>query len=84
MPPMTPVPIAFWLPDPAPRLIARGKTPNMKASDVIRIGLRRIRDAVSVASIRFMPSSCKSLANSTIRMAFLAERPIVVSRPTWK
>ncbi len=36
MPPKTLVPMAFWLPEPAPWLIASGNTPNMKASDVIK------------------------------------------------
>ena len=31
MPPITPVPISFWLPDPAPDASARGVTPAMKA-----------------------------------------------------
>jgi hypothetical protein len=39
------------LADPAPVLKASGSTPNMKASEVIRIGRRRSRTASSVASI---------------------------------
>jgi hypothetical protein len=30
MPPSTPVPIAFWLPDPAPVATASGSTPNRR------------------------------------------------------
>ena len=46
---------------------------------------RRIRDASSVASMIPFPSfSIRSLANSTIRIAFLADKPIVVKSPTWK
>ena len=56
----------------------------MKASEVIRIGLKRSRAAVSEACSTLMPCACRSLANSTIRMAFLADRPITVIRPIWK
>ncbi len=79
--PMTPVPTAFCAPLPAPWLITSGMTPRTKASEVIRIGRRRILDASSVASMMPLPSfSIRSLANSTIRMAFLADKPIVVSK----
>ncbi len=85
IPPITPVPIACWLAEPAPLLIASGSTPRMKASEVIRIGRRRSRAASSAASTGpiFSPT-CSSRANSTIRIAFFADRPMVVSRPTWK
>ena len=82
---MTPVPMAFWAPEPAPLAMASGKTPNMKASEVIRIGrsrcARRLQRRPRSSS---MPCSTFALANSTMRMAFLADRPMVVSRPTWK
>ncbi len=84
MPPSTPVPIECRLPEPAPVLIASGSTPSMNAAEVITIGRRRWCAADSVASIRPMPLRCSSCANSTIRMAFFADRPIVVSSPTWK
>ena len=84
MPPSTPVPIAFWLPEPAPVLVASGSTPKPKASEVIRIGRSRIFAADSVASNRLRPWSSCAWANSTIRIAFLADRPTVVKRPTWK
>jgi hypothetical protein len=41
MPPITPVPIARWLAEPAPVAITSGSTPQMKASEVIRIGRKR-------------------------------------------
>ena len=41
MPPITPVPIACWLAEPAPLPIASGSTPRTNASDVIRIGRNR-------------------------------------------
>jgi hypothetical protein len=84
MPPITPVPMACWLPEPAPLEIARGRTPKMKASEVMMIGRRRMRTAFQGGVDQDMPFSYRSLANSTIRMAFLAARPMVVSRPTWK
>ncbi len=83
IPPITPVPTAFCAPEPAPELITSGITPRMNARDVIRIGRRRIRTASSVASISPLPSfSIRSLANSTINIAFFADRPMVVNRPT--
>src|SRR5690606_1652393 len=38
IPPNTPVPIAFWLPEPAPVLNTKGVTPSINASEVIMIG----------------------------------------------
>lgn len=77
------VPTAFCAPEPAPVLITSGITPRINANEVIRIGRKRIRTASSVASIRPLPSlSIKSLANSTISIAFFADKPMVVSRPT--
>ena len=84
MPPATAQPMAFWPPEPAPLARASGKTPRMKAMEVIRMGRSRMRAAARVASTRSMPASYWASANSTMRMAFLAERPMVVSRPTWK
>ncbi|AIL00263.1 hypothetical protein P797_34940 [Pseudomonas aeruginosa VRFPA04] len=55
----------------------------MKAMDVIRIGRRRRRQASSTAATRSMPSSCLSLANSTIRIAFLHASPTRTIRPIW-
>ena len=70
MPPATPMPTAFWLAEPAPVATAKGSTPRMNASDVIRIGRRRWRAACSVASTRLRPAAICSSANSTIRIAF--------------
>ncbi|MCY1410294.1 hypothetical protein D9M71_256600 [compost metagenome] len=84
MPPITPVPMACWLAELAPVAMARGTTPRMKAREVITIGRRRRRAARTVASTRSWPSSTRCLANSMIRIAFLADRPIRVIRPTLK
>ncbi len=61
-----------------------GSTPRMKAIEVIRIGRKRRWQASSVASTRPLPCACRSLANSMMRMAFFADRPITVIRPTLK
>ena len=50
----------------------------------MRIGRSRMRAASSAASTTPFPRSCSSFANSTMRMAFFAESPTVVRRPTWK
>ena len=55
----------------------------MKAKEVIRIGRSRSRAPVSAASFSSFPFSYSSLANSTIRMAFFAARPIRTMRPIW-
>ena len=55
----------------------------MKAKEVIRIGRSRKRHASTVASTLPAPWSCRCLANSTIRMAFLAANPTSTTRPIW-
>ncbi|MNI37669.1 hypothetical protein D3C73_917710 [compost metagenome] len=69
---------------PAPVEIAIGMTPMMNANDVIRIGRKRRRAASMVASRRVLPAARCSTANSTIRIAFFAARPITVIRPILK
>ncbi|MCY1179478.1 hypothetical protein D9M73_198820 [compost metagenome] len=76
--------MACWLPAPAPLAMVNGTTPRMNASEVMMIGRRRMRHASIAASYRLRPCSCSSLANSTIKMAFFAARPMVVNRPTRK
>ena len=48
------------------------------------MGRRRRRAAVTAASISVRPSACNWRANSTMRMAFLADRPMMVIMPTLK
>ena len=82
MPPNTVVPIDWRLAAPAPVAIISGTTPRMKAKAVIRIGPqpqprgfhRRLDDA------RGLPRA-GALANSTIRIAFFAARPISMTKP---
>ena len=68
--------------EPGPLEMASGMTPMTKANEVIRIGRKRWAAACFAASTRFIPFSKFSFANSTIRIAFFAESPIVVRRPT--
>jgi hypothetical protein len=56
----------------------------MKASEVIRIGRRRIRAASTAASAIVRPRARSCSANSTMRIAFFAERPISMTSPTWQ
>ena len=82
IPKNTVVPIEWRLTAPAPPATSSGETPKMKASDVIRIGRSRSRAASDAALSSGTPCSCSELANSTIRIAFLAERPTTVMSPT--
>src|SRR5699024_9422428 len=84
-PPTVPVPTACWLADEAPELNANDKTPKINANDVIKIGRNLKRQASIVASYNDLPSlRMASSANSTTKIAFLAAKPIVVNKPTWK
>src|SRR5690606_36218692 len=69
---------------PAPVDVASGRTPKVKANDVIKIGRNRKRTASKVACSSSLPCACKSFANSTIKIALRADTPTVVNKPTWK
>ena len=84
MPPTTPVPMARWLAEPAPVARNSGTTPSVKAMEVMMMGRNRRWAAASAASTTLLPWACRSLANSMIRMAFLADSPMMVISPTWK
>jgi hypothetical protein len=58
-----------------------GAVPRMNANDVIRIGRSRSRAPSSAASTSGFPSSSRAFANSTIRIAFFAARPISMMTP---
>jgi hypothetical protein len=59
-----------------------GTTPKMKANEVIKMGRNRVHAASSAASAMGLPSRRRrSLATSTIRMAFFAESAISSTRP---
>ncbi|MNW02310.1 hypothetical protein D3C71_1980750 [compost metagenome] len=84
MPPSTPVPIARWLAELAPEASTSGTTPRPKASEVMMIGRKRRWAASIAASTTLLPWACRSLANSMIRIAFFAVKPMMVISPTWK
>jgi hypothetical protein len=84
IPPATPVPTALRLAAPAPVAITSGTMPRMKASDVMMIGRSRSWTAFNVASMVLLPLASSSIANSTIRIAFFAARPMIVISPTLK
>ena len=83
MPQKTAVPMTFCAPAPAPLASMSGTTPRMKANAVIRMGRKRSRAASSAASWTGCPPSCFAFATSTIRIAFLAARPMSMMSPTW-
>ena len=83
MPENTATPMAWRISDPAPLEITSGTTPMMKASEVIRIGRSRKRLASIAACTGVRPANSSSRANSTIRMAFLADNPTNTIRPIW-
>ena len=83
MPPMTAVPMTCREMAPAPLAMASGTQPRMKAKEVMRIGRSRSFAPSSAASTSGRPFSYSILANSTIRMAFLAARPMSMTRPIW-
>lgn len=81
IPPSTDHPIVWRATAPAPVANTKGDTPKMKAKDVINIGRSLNRTASMVAATISIPRSTRSLANSTIRIEFLAARPIRVISP---
>ena len=84
MPPSTPVPIDWRAAAPAPPAKASGTTPSTKAIDVMTSGRMRMRAASTAASAADRPARRALSANSTMRIAFLAARPMSVTRPIWK
>ena len=83
IPENTAMPIARRISLPAPLPKISGSTPAQKAIEVIRIGRRRSRQAWRTASSNVCPRSSSSLANSTIRIAFLQASPTSTTSATW-
>ena len=81
IPEKTVTPITLRDSAPAPDAVRSGTTPRMNANAVIRMGLNRSRADEIAASITPMPWSCCIFANSTMRIAFFAARPISMMRP---
>jgi hypothetical protein len=84
MPPITPVPIARRLLAPAPLAIASGTQPKPNASEVMTMARKRAPAAASAASRADIPAWTCAIATSQMRIAFFAESPTSVTRPTWK
>ena len=76
IPPMIAVPIEIREPAPAPDAQASGTAPMTVENAVIRIGLRRTLTVSIRAGSTARPLSTLILAYSTMRMEFLADRPI--------
>ena len=83
MPENTVTPIEMRDAAPAPLDRISGTTPRMKANEVMMIGRRRSLAASIAALTASLPASSFILANSTIRIAFLAARPISSTTPIW-
>ncbi len=69
--------------DPAPPVRISGRPPRMVAIIVITTGRSRMTLALRIASRTDWPWSRSWLANSTIRMPFLAIRPTSRISPIW-
>src|SRR5690606_1019105 len=66
---------------PAPVDNINGMIPKIKAKDVMIMGRNLSFTASRVASSNGIPISTRSFANSTIKIAFLEARPIIVTKP---
>ena len=83
MPPITAVPTECRPSAPAPVATYNGMTPRMNATLVIKIGRSRSSEASIAASVMDRPWVRNCSANSTIRMEFLADRPMSMTKPIW-
>jgi hypothetical protein len=81
IPPITTVPRIRRPAAPAPEAVHSGTQPRMNANEVMNRARRRTRTPSSAASTSDIPCSYATLANSTMRIAFLAASPITMSRP---
>lgn len=81
IPPQTAVPSDRRLAAAAPVAKTSGRTPRMKAIDVIKIGRNRIFEALTDAAKMECPDFLSSLANSTIKMAFLLAKAMTNTIP---
>ena len=68
---------------PAPLAKMSGTAPSTAAAMVIITGRKRVRQASRMAASTLAPSSRRMLANSTMRMPFLAMTPTSSTRPIW-
>jgi hypothetical protein len=83
MPLITVVPMLWREIAPEPDAIQSGTQPKMNAKLVIKIGRSRwAAPLIAASTIDSPPRSSSIFANSTIRIAFFATRPISMMRPT--
>ena len=82
-PPTITQPSAMRASAPAPDASTSGRPPSTVQIIVIITGRSRMVDACSIASRTPMPRSRNWLANSTIRMPFLAMTPTSSTSPIW-
>ena len=76
-------PMVLRLSPPAPPQTISGIAPAAAEIEVMMIG-RSLREALSITASRIdRPSSRSWLANSTIRMPFLAAMPTRMISPIW-
>ena len=68
---------------PAPEASTSGTPPSTVQIIVIITGRSRMLEACSIASRTLSPRSRSWLANSTIRMPFLAMMPTSSTSPIW-
>ena len=83
IPPTTAVPIAIRPLQPSPVAYIKGIRPSTVDALVIRMGRRRCTDASRIATSYSMPFFWRWLANSTIRIPFLATSPTSMIIPIW-
>ena len=74
IPPSTVNPIVLRATAPAPVASTIGMTPKIKAMEVMMIGLKRKRTASIVDCHNSSPLSTRIFANSTMRIAFFADK----------
>ena len=72
IPETTAVPMLLRAAELAPLAMVNGKQPIMKASEVMMIGRSLKPDASTAAFFASIPLSVRTLANSTIKIAFFA------------
>src|SRR5699024_12025180 len=74
-----------WFPiAEGPTVHIKGIRPQIKAKDVIKIGLNRNLAPAIADSYKLKPRFRSCTANSTIRIAFFANKPISIIIPTWR
>jgi hypothetical protein len=84
MPPITPVPMARWLAEPAPVASASGNTPRMKAIEVITMGRKRMRAASSGRVDGALALRLQVLGELDDQDRVLGRQADDGDQPTWK